>query len=284
MTFSHAAILAAGVCAALAAPAAAQSREQRQMMADIRILQEQSQTLQNLINQLNEALKTVNARLDEQANANRKAFADQKLTIDTLSSDLRVVREKVDDNNVRIGSLTLELESLRRMVQQVGTAPVSTEASKDAPVTTEPVAGGAPDAAPAPSGPPALGTSPQRAWDTAWSDYTAGQYDLAVLGFEAYIRDFPTSDQADDAQVFIGKALQLDGKCEQALLAFEKAIRSYPGGNKVPDAYFESGVCLQNLGQIDKARDAFNTVVKDHPESDAARLAKQRLPQLPKSD
>ena len=283
MKISHAAMLAVAVCAALARPAVAQSREQRQMMADIRILQEQSQTLQNLINQLSEALKAVNTRLDDQTNANRKAFADQKLTIDTLSSDLRVVREKVDDNNVRIGSLTLELESLRRSVQQMSTAPVSTEASKDAPAGGQATAGGTTEAAPAPSGPPVLGMSPVRAWETAWSDYTAGQYDLAVLGFEAYIREFPTSDRADDAQLLIGKALQLDGKCEPALLAFEKAIRSYPGGNKVPEAYFESGVCFQNLGQIDKARDAFNTVIKNFPDSDAANLAKQRLPQLPKA-
>jgi TolA-binding protein len=283
MRLSHAAILAAGVCTALAAPAAAQSREQRQMMADIRILQEQSQVLQNLINQLNEALKTVNGRLDEQASTNRKAFADQKLTIDALSSDVRIVREKVDDNNVRIGSLTLELESLRRTVQQMATAPVATEASKGAPAG-EPPAGSSPDAPPAPSGPPALGMSPQRAWETAWSDYTAAQYDLAVLGFEAYIRDFPTSDQADEAQLYIGRSLRLDGKCDLAITALEKVIRSYPTANAVADAHYESGLCYQNLGEIEKARTAFNAVIKSHPDSTAAGLAKQRLPQLPKSD
>ena len=43
----------------------------------------------------------------------RKAFADQKLLVDTISSDLRVVREKVDDTNVRISSLSQEVEALR---------------------------------------------------------------------------------------------------------------------------------------------------------------------------
>ena len=100
-------------------------------MADIRLLQEQSQQLQNLIGSLNaaltEALKAVNARLDEQANATRKGLADQKLIIDNLSSDLRIVREKVDDNNVRISSLSQEVDALRQAVQQqaprVGPAP-----------------------------------------------------------------------------------------------------------------------------------------------------------------
>ena len=84
------------------------------MMADIRILQEQSQQLQNLIATLTETVKAVNGRIDEQTASNRKSFADEKLVIDTLANDLRVVREKVDDNNVRVGSLGQELDALTR--------------------------------------------------------------------------------------------------------------------------------------------------------------------------
>lgn len=276
-------LLAISVSAGLAAPAGAQSREQRQIMADLRILQEQSQQLQILIDQLGETLKAVNARLDDQANATRKAFADQKLTIDTLSSDLRVVREKVDDNNVRIGSLAQELESLRQSVQQMQLTPAAPIAETASGATGEAPAG-APPPVPAPAAPVALGTSPQRAWDTAFSDYVGGQYDLAVLGFDAYIREFPKSDMADNAQVLIGKSLMLDNKYDKAVEAFEKAIRAYPAGDAIPDAHYQKGVALQHLGEIDKARDAFNAVVKNHPDSDAATLAKQKLTQLTKPD
>lgn len=275
-------LLAIAISAGLAVPAGAQSREQRQIMADLRILQEQSQQLQILIDQLGETLKAVNARLDDQANATRKAFADQKLTIDTLSSDLRVVREKVDDNNVRIGSLTQELESLRQTVQQM-TPPAAPVAETASGASGEAPAG-APPPVPAPAAPVALGTSPQRAWDTAFSDYVGGQYDLAVLGFDAYIREFPKSDMADNAQVLIGKSLMLDNKYDKAVEAFEKAIRAYPAGDAIPDAHYQKGVALQHLGEIDKARDAFDAVVKNHPDSDAATLAKQKLTQLTKPD
>ena len=98
------ALLAAALVTA-ATPASAANKEHQQMMADIRMLQEQAQLLQNLLGTLNETLKAVNARLDDQTNATRKAFADQKVIIDTLSSDSRVIREKLDDNNVRLGSL-----------------------------------------------------------------------------------------------------------------------------------------------------------------------------------
>jgi hypothetical protein len=141
-------------------PAKAADKEQRQLMADIRMLQEQSQQLQNLIGSLNaaltEALKAVNARLDEQANATRKGLADQKLIIDNLSTDLRIVREKVDDNNVRISSLSQEVDALRQAVQQqaprVGAAP---EAALD-PTAAAPPGAAIPDAGAAPAVPVGL--------------------------------------------------------------------------------------------------------------------------------
>ena len=59
------------VLLATAAPAAAQSRREMQMMADIRMLQEQNQQLQVTLAQLGETLKALNARLDDQANSTR---------------------------------------------------------------------------------------------------------------------------------------------------------------------------------------------------------------------
>src|SRR4029077_1151493 len=79
--------------------------------------QEQSQILQNLILSLNEALRAVNTRLDQQAETTRKAFADQKLVIDNMTKDVGIIREKLDENNVRIGSLTQEVDSLRQSLQ-----------------------------------------------------------------------------------------------------------------------------------------------------------------------
>src|SRR3954465_10138273 len=117
-----------------APPAAAANKEHQQLMADLRMLQEQSQILQNLIGSITETLKAVNSRLDQQAETTRKAFADQKLVIDNLTNDVRVIREKLSDNNVRIGSLTQEVDSLRQSLQQV---------ARPSP-TAEPDAGAAP--------------------------------------------------------------------------------------------------------------------------------------------
>src|SRR5438067_12381915 len=90
------AVLLLAICF-LPAPAAAVDREHQQLEADIRMLQEQSQQLQALLTGLGDALKAVNARLDDQTNLERKAFADGKVQMDNLSGDIRIVREKVDE-------------------------------------------------------------------------------------------------------------------------------------------------------------------------------------------
>ncbi len=270
-------LLVAALVVAAAAPARAANKEHQQLMADIRMLQEQTQLLQNVLNQVTDTLKAVNTRLDQQAETQRKAFADQKLVIDNLTNDVRIIREKLDDNNVRLGSLSQEVDSLRQSLQQ---APRVT-----APTSTEPDAAGsapAPGAAPPPQ-PPPVGVSPKSLFDSAQSDYFAGQYDLAISGFTDYIRSFPKSDMADDAQVLICNAYLTDGKYQKAVEACDLAIRTYPNGDKIPDAWYRKGVALQSLRDLAGARDAFEHAIKADPAGEngvAGRLAKQRLDQL----
>src|SRR2546425_991116 len=104
------------------------------------------------------------------------------------------------------------------------------------------------------------------------ADYAQGQWDLAIQGFEAYVRSFPRSDMADDAQVRIGNSYLQDRKYEKAVEAYDAAIRNYPNGNAVPEAYYKKGIALQSLGQRDRAREALEYAIKTYPDSEAGRL------------
>jgi len=260
-------------------PASAANREHQQMMADIRMLQEQTQQLQLTLAGLTDAVRAVSAKLDEQAGASRKAFADQKLQVDTITADVRVVREKIDDNNVRISSLSQDVEALRLAIPPAppaGQAPPTEQPAGEAAQGTPPAA-----AQPAPAQ-PLLGVSPQRAYDTAWADYAGGQYTLAIEGFEAYIKNFPKSDLAGDAQYFIGESQYQQGKFKEAVAAYDRVIADYPASRKIPDAYYKRGLALNALGLTDRARESWELVVKTYPNSDAGRLARQRLEQVVK--
>ena len=159
--------ISAVLLAIAAAPASAQSREQRQMMADIRMLQQQTQelavALATLTQALQDSIKAVNGRLDAANDSTRKAFADQKVTVDDMGKDLRAIRERVDDTNVRVSNIREEIEALRTSIPLISAAPAAPV------VPTDPTAPPAP--APTTGAPPSTaGLSPTRMFDTARAD------------------------------------------------------------------------------------------------------------------
>ena len=263
------------------APAGAANREHDQILADIRMLQEQNQRLQLALVTLAEALKTVSAKIDESNAATRKGFADQKLFTDGVGGDLRVLREKLDETNVRLTSLSQDVDGLREIIPQAGAAPATSlgPADPNAPQTPGAVPSpGATVPAPVPAMPTGTGTTPKRLYDTAYADYTAGQWSLAVQGFETYLKTYPKSDLADDAQYYVGESYSGDSKFREAVSAYERMIRDYPQSDILPEAWYKVGITYERLAQPDKARAAYEFAVKTFPETnDAVRLSKQRL-------
>jgi tol-pal system protein YbgF len=290
--------LVVAALAGSAAPASAQSRREMQMMADIRMLQEQTQQLQQqlaaALAQIGETLKQLSTRADDQTAATRKGFADQKLTVDGIGSDLRIVKERVDETNVRITSLSQEVEALRMAIPPTPPPPTFDPASGTDPGTipgTDPsgtaaapttAGSAAPPGTPASQTPPSVnpGISPQRLYDTAWTDYTAGQWTLCIEGFNTYLRSFPRSEAADDAQFYIGECNFADGKYSEAMDAYNRVVTGYPRADKVPDAYYKRGMTFERLGQLDRARESWETLLKMFPDAEVARLGKQNLDRL----
>ena len=270
-----------------AVPAGAQNREHQQMTADVRMLQEQTQqlaiTLAALNQSLSESIKALNARLDQANEATRKGFADQKLTIDNIVEGVQVIRERSNDTNVRIGALSEELEAMRVTVQALQAMQQSTAAPPPIIDPNAPVDPTAPSPAPVPAPatvPSTAGLSPTRMFETARADYFAGQWASAINGFEAFLRTFPRSEQADNAQLNIAESYYSQNQFPEAIAAYNLVIQNYPGTDSVPTAYYKRGMAQSQAGQTDAARASWETVAKSFPDSDEGRLAKQRLSSL----
>src|SRR6476660_780277 len=274
-------VLLVSALVASTTPLGAANREHEQLMADIRMLQEQNQRLQLVLVALADTLKTVTTRLDEQGAATRKGFADQKLLVDNVAGDLRVLREKLDETNVRLTSLSQDVDGLRDSIPQLTAQPAAVPGATD-PSGAPAVPGATGQAAltgtaPAPAGVGATGTTPRRLYETAYADYTAGQWSLAVQGFETYLKTYPKSDLADDTQYYIGESYSGDSRFREAAAAYERVISDYPQSDILPEAYYKVGITYERLGQPDRARTAYEYAVKAFPDTDAGRLAKQRL-------
>ena len=262
------------------APAAAQDREQLQMLAELRMIQEQSGQLRALIASLEAAVTALNTKLDEQANATRKGFADQRLQVDGLRDGVSVLREKIDDTNVRISTLSHEVETMRATITRpAAPAPTVDPAAPVDPGATEPAAPVQPPVAPA--GPPG-GMDAGRLFGTAMNDYLGGDYQLAIPGFEAYLRTYATAPNAAQAQYYVGESLFQLTRYQEAITAYGRVIQTYAGSAWVAEAYYKQGLSFERLKENDRARQAYEAVIKNFPDSTAAVLAKQRIEGLPR--
>jgi tol-pal system protein YbgF len=288
MRATRAVVFAVAVFALSVAPArAAANKEHQQLMAEIRMLQEQQQQLQQLLGNLTDALKGVSSKLDDQSAAMRKAMADQTLATNAMGENVRVLREKMDDTNVRVSSVSQEIEALRQAISSTQPAP---QPLAPAAPGTEPTAGTPPGAQgqmpstnpttnPVPSG-----VSPQKMYDQVFDDYTAGRFDLAVLGFQSYIQAYPRTTKAAEAQLYIGHSLYAQGKWKAAQDEFQKVITDYPQSPTVPTAYYKLGQTYERMNQPDLARKAYETAVKNYPDANDTQLARQALERLNRKD
>jgi tol-pal system protein YbgF len=270
--------IAAAALVLTAAPAAAQSRAERQIMADIRMLQEQTQQLAIVLTSLQDSIKSINSRLDESDESTRKGLADQRLVVENMGADLRVIRDRTGETNVRINTLSQEVDALRSSLLSVA---ASIQTAQQVPL--DPNAPVDPNAPALPSAPPPssiVGLSPTRMYEAAMAEYAAGQWSLAVTGFDQFLKAFPTSEMADDAQKMIGDTHYAAGKYPDAIAALNQVIQNYPNSDKLAEAYFRRAQAQERMKDLDAARESWEFVIKNYPDSEEAGLAKQNLDRL----
>jgi tol-pal system protein YbgF len=289
MTISTRLAVAAALLLALAAHPSAQNREHQQQAAELRILQEQQQQLSIAISQLStqlaDAIKALGARLDDVSSATRKGLADQELSIRNMSGDLSAIRERTQETDTRIRSLRDEIDALRTSLANLSSLAAAPPPVDGIDPAAAPPAGapGPVSAAPpiAPGPPPSTaGLSPTRMLESAKSDYFAGQFSLAISGFEALLRTFPRTESAGEAQFYVGESQYALKKMPEAIDAYGLVIQTYRTSPFVPDAYRKRGQAYAQNGEPDRAREMWETLIKLFPDSDAARLAQQDLQRI----
>ncbi len=290
----------------LPAPARAQNRAEQQMRLDVRLLQEQQQQLLLVVNTLAAELKTVAAKLDTEGTARSKGFADLQTQVNTVGSNVSALLENVRDNKVQVTKVSQELDAIRKGVdilttlvtQTMAQLPATSNGSAPAPGT----AGGAqadnapqggtaaPGAAATPPPAAAAATSPVGGvpasaddyFKAAMGDYAAGQYDMAISGFQEFLKRFGDSPDAAKAQFYIGEADSYLAKWQDAIDAYGLVIQNYKASDAdtVADAYFNQGLGYEQLHQKDQAIANYRLLQKSYAGTNGALQATQALKRL----
>jgi len=237
----------------------------------------------------------------------KKAMMDLVIQIQQLQDEVRSLRGMVEEQGYQLESLSnrqrdqyLDLD--QRLNELRGTAPAPV-ASSDYPVSSgttapavspqPPVREDVPEVRPTldtPSSVSAIATPDTQARDFAASPeaekaaYDQGfqslkdlKYADAAEQFTAFVKQYPNSEYADNAQYWLGESYYVTRNYDIALEAFQTLLRNYPDSPKVPDALLKIGYTHYELKQWDQARAALEQVQQQYPDTTLARLAGSRL-------
>jgi tol-pal system protein YbgF len=127
---------------------------------------------------------------------------------------------------------------------------------------------------------PVPGGSDRDNYQAAFELLKEQRYEPAAMAFEQFLKSYPDSELADNAQYWLAESYYVTQGFDRALADFRIVITRYPDSRKVPDALLKMGYCNYELKQWEAARTALRRVQDEFPETTAARLAGQRLQRM----
>jgi TolA-binding protein len=103
---------------------------------------------------------------------------------------------------------------------------------------------------------------------------------LALSQFQDYIKYYPTTDLAGNAQFYVADVEYRSGNFEAAVADYDKVLEQFPGGNKAAAAQLKKGYSLLELGRKDAGIRELNALIQRYPKAIEATQARERLHKL----
>ena len=219
---------------------------------------------------------TGNSANDGGDGVTREQLADSQLRLEQLSRQMSVVTQRMGEVDQRLDRYSQNLQLTRERVR-LGGPPTGAEGSSGR--QPLPVLPPGPDST-TPSSRPTGGQGfpdPEALYNTAYADFSKGNYALAVSGFKEYQQRFPDSALADNALYWIAECHFSQGGYAAAVDALDDLLDRYPDSDKAAAANLKKALAFQEQNQIGQAIIQYRYVVSAFPGSDEARLAGDKL-------
>ena len=216
-------------------------------------LRKQSAGLRAVLEEMNEDIRILSGRLEEMEHSmqqqQRKAEELEKKRQERLDR----LEQRMDQN----------LEHIRSMEQYLNLE----STKKQAAVTTPGVSAKKP-------------VSEEEIYRSAKQAFDQGDSEAARRGFQEFIKRYPKSKNADNAQFWIGEIYYREKWYEKAILEYQNVIEKYPQGNKVPAALLKQGLAFSSIGDKANAKLILEELNRKYPKSNEAKVAAETLKTL----
>ena len=273
--FLAAAMVAGAAGAALLSPArvGAVDREVIQLLQMVTELARSQQALQTTVTQnaaiektlIEQALDSV-SKLTLNMGTLQKSMMDMQANsgarLDSMSTQVQGVSDNLQELLARMGKINQQLTDAQTAIQGID----AKLAANAPPVATGPAAGPVPSA--------------DLLYSNGLRDLNGKKYDLAAQEFQDYLKYYPETDLASNAQFYLGEIAFAQEQYPQAMDAYTKVVENYPKSYKLASARLKKALALIQVGEKTTAIRELRNVIRLYPGSEEAGRARAKLKEL----
>ena len=211
--------------------------------------------LQHLIEQSTDRANKVASSVTDLQTTLQRQQADGGTKLDQLSGQIQSLNDTLDELKARLGKVSKQLEDMQAAQQSIAVQQTQQQQQASAP-------------------------PPDVLYNNALRDYQAGKNDLAVQEFGDYVKYYPNTDLAGNANFYLADIEFKQGNYQAAAKSYDLVLQSFPDGNKAAAAELKKGLALIELGQQEAGIASLRHVIQRYPKSNEALQARDRLRKL----
>ncbi len=224
-----------------------------EMKTELTLLQRQTQTMQDTFNKTTGELNTLIVQMSDNIAAIRRAQSSISTNSGDTVTQVSAMGERITATNSRMERLSEQFAQLRKLIEDIPKLPTFTQITPG---------------------------NAEQLFAAAYSDYSRGNYDLALSEFKQYVEIYGSSELADNAQYWIGEILYTQKKLREAIAELEKVATVNANGDKTSLALYKRALILLELNRKDEALQQMLAITKAYPTSKEATLATQQLQEM----
>lgn len=218
-------------------------------------------------------VQVLSGKFEESKDYTEKKFRDTSLELDLLRAQLAAVENQFKETKNRMNAL----DDRSRRQEPSKEQPKQTE-KKPEEVKKEP-----PPAEAQPAKPAATTNGSSKAkYDAALKIYNGKKYKEAREKFEAFIKEFPKDQLAENAYFWISETYYSEKDFEGAIVAYESLLKKYPKGQKTTTALYKQALSFIEIGDKKSGKVILEQLIEKYPKSQEADKSRSKLQELEK--
>jgi tol-pal system protein YbgF len=245
------------------------------LQQDVVTLDNRTLRLERQLSDMNDILSRLDSGLENKTKSEenlRTQSADIRASMGRMTEQIQEIRGKVETTDYQ---LNRQVAAVEETIARLDERLAALEAYLNITDKSRPAV---PSPAPAPAAKPV--SEAEGLYTTGLKYFDEGKFAESRQTFTDYLKKFPKSAQADNAQFWIAETYYREQWLEKAILEYQKVIEAYPKGNKVPASLLKQAMAFSDLGDKANAKLILQELIGKYPNSSEAAVAAEKIKQL----